>query len=83
MVDASWRVRQGKMNNLSSVCHAKFMMQLISFRMRCCDSGRLIDYRYLAIVFLFLILFLAAPLTLAQDNYEIRSTDLIWSILLG
>jgi hypothetical protein len=60
------------MNNLSSVCHTEFIMSLIIFVMGRSDSDRTVDYRHLAIAFLILILVLSAPLTRAQDNYEIQ-----------
>ena len=58
------------MNNLSFARHPEFIQWLISFRMRCCDSAQPIRYRQLAIAFLILIC--TAPLSRAQDNYEIQ-----------
>ncbi len=79
MVDASWCASKWNMNNLSSVCHAEFMTQLIIFFMGRCDSHPSIVYRHLAIVFPILILILAAPVARAQDNYEIQvyGSDLV------
>src|ERR1039458_2500909 len=65
------------MNNLSFVRHDEFILLQIIFFMGSRERDRTMRYRQLAIVFLLLIF--AAPLSRAQDNYEIQvyGSDLV------